>query len=91
MELLGSDNFEFPDVNCCPVPQNNNLDFTFAHGTMLGSENSELSSFALHLKTITQNFTKRTKAFNLENIVQACPVSFQTDRINKDYSNSVKN
>ena len=39
---------------------------------------------------ITQNFFNPTKAFNLENIVQACPVSFQTHRVNKDISNSVK-
>ena len=48
MELLGRDNSEFSDVNFCPVPQNNNLTFTFAYGAMLGSENSELSSFALY-------------------------------------------
>ena len=91
MELLGSDNSEFPDVNFCPVPQNNNLDFYFAYGTVLGSENS-----SYHLLNYTENdnsrtFSKPTKAFNLENIVQACPVSFQTHRANKDYSNSVKN
>ena len=38
MELLGSNTSEFSDVNFCPVPQNNNLTFTFAHGTMLGSD-----------------------------------------------------
>ena len=48
MELLGSDNSEFSDVIFCPVPKNNNLTFTFANGTMLGTENSELSSFALY-------------------------------------------
>ena len=42
------------------------------------------------LKTTTQNFSKPTKAFNLANIVQACPVSFQTHRVNKDVSNSIK-
>ena len=90
MELLGSDNSEFSGVNFCPVPQNDNLTFTFAYGTMLGSENSELSFFCTILRKTTQNFSKPTKAFNLANIVQACPVSFQTHRVNKDYSNSVK-
>ena len=78
--------------------------FTFAYRAMLGSENSELSSFELYFShffkfqvtvwepnsAITQNFSKPTKAFNLENIVQACLVSFQTHRVNKDDSNSVK-
>ena len=57
--------------------------FTFTYETMLGSEN-------FILKMITQNFSKPTKAFNLENIVQACLVSFQTHRVNKDFSNSIK-
>ena len=35
-------------------------------------------------------FSKPTEAFKLENIVQACLVSFQTHRVNKDFSNSIK-
>ena len=54
---------------------------------MLGSKNPELCTI---LKTITQNFFKPTNAFNLENIVQVCLVSFQTHRVNKDFSTSVK-
>ena len=42
------------------------------------------------LKTITQNFFKPTNAFNSEIIVQVCLVSSQTHRVNKDFSNSVK-
>ena len=48
MELLESDNSEFRAVNFCHILKKNNLNFTFAHGIMLGSENSELSSFALY-------------------------------------------
>ena len=29
--LLRSDNSEFPDVNFCPIPKNNNLDFLVLH------------------------------------------------------------
>ena len=90
MELLGSDNSEFPDVNFCPVPKNNNLDFYFCIWNHAWKWKFWVIIFCTILKTITQNFSKPTKAFNLENIVQACPVSFQTHRVNKDYSNSVK-
>ena len=91
MELLGSDNSKFPDVNFCPIPKNNNLDFYFC----ILEPCFELKILSYHLLHYTenessQNFSKPTKAFNLENIVQACPVSFQTHRANKDYSNSVK-
>ena len=71
-------------------PKTITWNFTFTYGTMLGSENSELSFFCTLLKTITQNFSKPTKAFNLENIVQACLVSFQTQRVNKYFSNSAE-
>ena len=45
MELLGSDNFVFPDVNFCPI-QTITWTFTFAYGTMLGRE--YLSYYLLH-------------------------------------------
>ena len=73
--------FFYDTWNCLEVTKT--WDFTFTYETMLGSENSIL-------KMITQNFSKPTKAFNLENIVQACLVSFQTHRVNKDFSNSIK-
>ena len=56
-------------------PKTITWNFSFTYETMLGSDNSELSSFCTILKTITQNFSKPTKAFNLEIIVQACLVS----------------
>ena len=62
-------------------------------GVMHGSENSELQVivfFALDPKTITRNSYDSTKAFNSENIVQVCLLSFKTHRVNKDFSNSVK-
>ena len=49
MELLGSDNSEFRVGNFCPIPETITSNFTFVYGTMLESENSELSSFALHV------------------------------------------
>ena len=54
---------------------------------MLGSKNPELCTV---LKTKTQNFFKPTNAFNSENIVQVCLVYSQTNSVNKDFSNSVK-
>ena len=90
MELLESDNSEFPDVNFCPVPKNNNLDFYFCIWNHARKWKFWVIIFCTILKTITQNFSKPTKVFNLENIVQAYPVSFQTHKVNKDYSNSVK-
>ena len=54
----------------------------------------EVKILSYHLLHYTENdnseFSKPTKAFNLENIVQACPVSFKTHRVNKDFSNSIK-
>ena len=64
--------------------------FTFIYGIMLGNGNSKLSFFSLYRKTITQNFSESTKAFNSENIVQVCLVSSKTHKVNKDFSNSVK-
>ena len=54
---------------------------------MLGSENSELCTT---LKNDKAEFFKPTNAFNLENMAQVCVVSSQTHRVNKDFSNSVK-
>ena len=48
MVLLGSDKFEFRAVIFCPMPQNDDSNFTFTDRTMLGSENFELSCFALY-------------------------------------------
>ena len=39
---------------------------------------------------ITETFSKPTEAFNLENIVHAGLVTFQTHRVNKDFSNAIK-
>ena len=51
-------------------------------GLMLGSENSKFQVIVLILcpfpKTVTRNFSESTKAFNSENIVQVCLVSFKT-------------
>ena len=59
-------------------------------GLMLGSENSEFQVIvlicALYPKTVSRNFSESTKAFNSENIVQVCPVSFKT----QSQCNSVK-
>ena len=49
--------------------------------TMLRSENSEFRVIV---------FSESTEAFNLENIVQVCLVSSKTHRVNKDFSNSIK-
>ena len=46
--------------------------------------------FAPDPKTITRNSYDSTKAFKSENIVQVCLLSFKTHRVNKDFSNSVK-
>ena len=81
MELLGSDNSELSIFAL--YMKTITWNFTFTYETMLGSENSIL-------KMMTQNFSKPTKVFNLENLVQACLVSFQTHRVNKDFSNSIK-
>ena len=51
---------------------------------------SKLSFFCSRPKTITRNSYDSTKAFNSENIVQVCLLSFRTHRVNKDFSNSVK-
>ena len=83
MELLGSDMSELSIFALYLKTITWNFTFTY------GSENFELSFFCIILKTITENFSKPTKAFNLENIAQACLVSFQTHRVNKDFSNSV--
>ena len=59
-------------------------------GLMLGSENSEFQVVVLILCPIPKNgnseFSESTKAFNSENIVQVCPVSFKT----QGQCNSVK-
>ena len=39
---------------------------------------------------ITETFSKPTEAFNLENIAHAGLVTFQTHRVNKDFSNAIK-
>ena len=48
MELLGSDNSEFRVVNFALYLKTVTWNFTSTYKTMLGSENSELSSFALY-------------------------------------------
>ena len=92
MELLESDNSEFRVVNFCPIPKNNNFEFYFCIWNHAWKWKFWVIIFCTTciLKMITQNFSKPTKAFNLENIIQACPVSFQTHRVNKDFSSSVK-
>ena len=39
---------------------------------------------------ITETFSKPTEAFNFENIVQAGLVTFQTHRVNNDFSSAIK-
>ena len=39
---------------------------------------------------ITETFSKPIEAFNLENIVHAGRVTFQTHRASKDFSNAIK-
>ena len=59
---------------------------------MLGREDSEFQVivFCTMLRKITWNFSKSTKAFNLENIVQGCLAPSNIHRVNKDFSNYVK-
>ena len=87
MESFGSDNLSFDLSLFAFYPKTITRNFTVIYGIILGSENSELCTIT---KTITQVYFKPTNAFNLENIVQFCLVSFQTHRVNKDFSNSVK-
>ena len=86
MESRGSDNLS-SDLSLLLYPKIITRNFTFIYGIMLGSKNLESCNI---LKTITQNFFKPTNAFNLENMVQVCLVSSQTHRVNKDFSNFVK-
>ena len=44
----------------------------------------------MYTENDNSEFFQANQTFNLENIIQACPVSFQTHRVNKDFSNSVK-
>ena len=70
--------------------QENKLEFYFCICNHAWKWKFWVIIFCTILKTTTQNFSKPTKDFNLANIVQAFPVSFQTNRVNKDVSNSVK-
>ena len=87
MESLGSDNLNSDLSLFALYPETITRNFTFICGIMIGSKNPELCTI---LKTITQNFFRPTNAFNIENLVQVCLVSSQTHRVNKDFSNSVK-
>ena len=84
--------WQFWVVNFCPIPKNNDFEFYLCIWNYAWKWKFWVIIFCTTciLKTITQNFSKPTKAFNSENIIQACPVSFQTHRVNKDFSNSVK-
>ena len=85
MEVPVSDSSEFPVLNFCPVPKNNNLEFYFLQMEPC----LEVKILSYHLLHYTENgnseFSKPTKAFNLENIVQTWPVFFQIRRVNKDF------
>ena len=74
----------------CPIPKNDNLKFYFYVWNHAWKGKFRVTIFSTILKTIRQNFVKPTKAFNLENIVQNCLVSSQTHKVNKDFSNFVK-
>ena len=39
---------------------------------------------------ITETFSEPIEAFNLENIVHAGLVTFQAHRVNKDFSNAIR-
>ena len=44
----------------------------------------------MYTENDNSEFFQANQAVNLENIIQACPVSFETHRVNKDFNNYVK-
>ena len=82
---IGRENSKLSFIALYPKTITHN--FTFTHGIILGSENFTVPSYCFYPtpKTITWNFSESTKAFNLENIVQACLIFSKTHRVNKDF------
>ena len=78
--------WQFPVLSCqfLSYTQKDNLEFYFCICNHAWKWKFWVIIFCTILKMTTQNFSKPTKAFNLANIVQTCPVSFQTHRVNKD-------
>ena len=83
----GGRRFEFRVVIFCPIPKNDNSEFSFYTWNDAWKRKFRVIIFCTTLKMITQI---STKAFNIENIFQACLVSSQTHRVNNDFSNSAK-
>ena len=74
---------KLPSYHFCPMPNNDNSEFYFYIWNIC-------CCFLHYTKKITRNFSKTAKAFNLKKVVQVCLAPSNIHRVNKDFSNSVK-